>query len=35
MTYETPKIVERTSVVGQLQKGSGPRNGGGGRGGRR
>lgn len=25
MTYEQPKIVERISVVGQLNRGSGPR----------
>lgn len=25
MTYEQPKIVERVSVVGQLNRGSGPR----------
>lgn len=42
MTYEKPEIVEKVSVVGQLNRGSGPRGGGprgggprgGGRGGR-
>lgn len=29
MTYEQPRIVERISVVGQLNRGSGPRRGGG------